>query len=34
MFTLLYTILAVGVNFAMLTIVGGAFAEFLTYSSR
>ena len=34
MFTLLYTFFAVGVNFAMLTMVGNAFADFLTYSYR
>jgi hypothetical protein len=34
MFTLIYTVVAVGANFAMLTMVGGAFADALTYSYR
>ncbi len=34
MFTLIYVVVGVGVNFAMLTMVGDAFADFLTYTYR
>ena len=34
MFTLIFVVVGVGVNFAMLTMVGDAFADFLTYTYR
>jgi hypothetical protein len=34
MFTLIYTVVAVGANFTMLTMIGDLFADSLTYAYR